>query len=280
MFRQIINPGPQVVFSILVATLLIPSVIEAANYVTLKAWASEEYLKERARNPNKKAQTYNFMEGHKWTGNSVDKGLEKLTFEDLILDLAPHLVKQNFYPNPVRGEGDLLIVVHYGATDWEQNFMSNMGISSIGDLMNAGLSEMDALDTIGTMQSMYNTANSIGPKSRRNKASILGIDEVSFPAPSFSSAYEYEQMLRNARYFVVLMAFDYAHLRQTDEAKLLWSTRYNIRTSGQNFETAIKQMNEVASSYFGINFKKLMRMRRDDKSRVVIGEIEVIEEEG
>ena len=39
-------------------------------------------------------------------------------------------------------------------------------------------------------------------------------------------------------------------------------------------------MNEVASSYFGINFKKLMRMRRDDKSRVVIGEIEVIEEEG
>ncbi|MDG2167996.1 MAG: hypothetical protein P8L44_08735 [Opitutales bacterium] len=59
---------------------LMPSSLESANFVTLKAWASEEYLKERARDPNKRIQTYQFLEGHHWKGRLADNSVVEFTF--------------------------------------------------------------------------------------------------------------------------------------------------------------------------------------------------------
>lgn len=107
---------------------------------------------------------------------------------------------------------------------------------------------------------------------------MLGIDELEKERAGFvNSGYEYDQMLSEARYFVVVMAYDYQLFRKKDEAKLLWSTRYSVRIRGHSFETAFKEMNQVASDYFGKNFDKLTRKRLDDKSSVEIGDIEVIE---
>ena len=57
---------------------------------------------------------------------------------------------------------------------------------------------------------------------------------------------------------------------------MLWSTRYSIRAIGQSFDQAIKDMNLVAADYFGKNLQGLNKTRVTDKSRVEIGEIEVI----
>lgn len=86
-------------------------------------------------------------------------------------------------------------------------------------------------------------------------------------------------MLKEARYFVVVLAYDYQLLTKKGEKKLLWSTRYNVRSAGQSYQAAIKDMNLVAGDFFGKNFKKLTRKRSDDSSRVEMGEIEVIQEE-
>ncbi len=258
---------------------------QAANFVTIKAFATEEYLKERASNKDKKIQTYQFMKGRHFKGKSRDKGVEEISFNDLVGDLAQHLVKQDFYPNPKLGEGDLLIMVHYGATDYEEDMMDLMGMVNLGDITNADLGNIEigsaeAFDLSGSLNSalgMQQAINSGGPITRQEKAQILGLDGIYDKPSHMTSDYGYEQMMRKARYFVVLMAYDYQLFRKKDEAKLLWSTRYNIRTPGQSFETAIKEMNIVASDYFGKNFKKLTRKRSDDKSSVEIGEIEVIE---
>ena len=262
----------------------------AANFVTLNAWASEEYLKERARDPGKKIQTYEFLEGRHFKGGTYDKSVQNFTIKELVYDLAKHLIKQDFYPSRDEG-GDLLIVVHYGVAEREENMMELLGIANESDLLGMDVSGtdltvgdtagnaafLDVMDTLAATQSMTQALNSGGRMTRRQKAQILGLDSVSYKPSNFTSNYEYEQMMREARYFVVLMAFDYQHFLKNDEAKLLWSTRYNIRSAGQSFDTAIKQMNVIGSDYFGKNFDKLMRKRRDDKSRVVIGEIEVIE---
>lgn len=265
----------------------------AANFVTLNAWASEEYLKERARNPDKKIQTYQFLEGHHFKGTVVDKGLENMAFQELVMDLARNLVRQDFYPHPVAGEGDLLIVVHYGATAPELDTLEMFGIANESDILDMDVSGtdltvgdtaanaafLDVMDTLGSMRMISEAFNASGPMTRRQKAYILGLDNIPYRPSHFSSNYDYQRMMREHRYFVVLMAFDYPRFLKDDEAVLLWSTRYNIRSAGQNFETAIKEMNHVASDYFGLNFDKLMRKRRNDESRVEIGEIEVIGEE-
>ena len=57
---------------------------QAANFVTIKAFATEEYLKERASNKDKKIQTYQFMKGRHFKGKSRDKGVEEISFNDLV----------------------------------------------------------------------------------------------------------------------------------------------------------------------------------------------------
>ena len=86
-------------------------------------------------------------------------------------------------------------------------------------------------------------------------------------------------MLQEERYFVILMAYDYPKIRNEGEVKLLWSTRYSIRAVGQSFEDAIKDMNLVAGDYYGTNLKGFTRTRVTDKSRVEMGDIEVIGQE-
>lgn len=270
----------------LCAVVFFMTQVQAANFVTVRAWASEEYLKERVTKPKKKIQTYQFFKGNHFKGKSFDKGFEEMSFNDLILDLAQHLTRQDFYPASKIGDGDLLIVVHYGVTDFEEDQMELIGIDSLEDISASpwegieigSVEAYDLMDALNSALGMQHTINSGNSMTRAEKAQILGIEDM-FDKPShLTSNYEYEQMMEEARNFVVLMAYDYK-LRRKGESKLLWSTRYNIRSAGQGFEAAVKQMNTVGSDYFGRNFNKLIRKRLDDTSSVEIGEIEVIERE-
>lgn len=275
-------------FSLLIAVLLSANASQAATLVAIKADASQEFIKDRALNKDKKIQTYQFMEGKHFKGRSRDNSVEQFTFNDIIQELPQHLVKQSFYPNPELGEGDLLIVVHYGATDYEDDPLELMGIDNMGDIssVDTGSVEIGSVESFDLMDSLnaalgFNEFINSGGKMNRNQTAImLGIDSMSKPRTGSATAgYDYEQMLREARYFVVLMAYDYQLFRKESEAKLLWSTRYSVRAAGHSFNTAFKEMNAVASDYFGLDYDKLTRKRLDDKSSVEIGEIEVIENE-
>lgn len=273
---------------------MLPSIsLQAANFVTVKAWASEEFLKARARNPNNQILTYQFMEGRRYMGKSLDNSLEAMTFVDLATDLAQHLAKQEFYPHPEMGKGELLMVVNYGVTDYEEDMMEILGITSEESILGQDVSQvnvssasaaditalLDVIDTIAGTSSLTDGLNSGNSMSKKEKAWMLGIDDIPEKPDYLSEGNEYEEMLRESRYFVVLLAYDYQLLTKTGEKKLLWSTRYNIRTAGQSYETAIKEMNVVAGDYFGKNFKNLTRKRLDDESRVQVGEIEVIDDQ-
>ena len=263
-----------------------------ANKVTLKAVATDEYLEARAQDGAAGILTYQFIEGRRFTGRAVNKGLANMTFQELALSLAENLFKQNFYPNPEPGKGDLLIVVHYGATDFEEDMMELLGSANEADLMglNPGGVEvgsassadvkamLDVLDNIAATASLSEAINSGNSLSRSQKAHVLGIDEERDLPDFMSGDYEYEQMLRESRYFVVLMAFDYQLYMQEGESKLLWSTRYNVRAAGQSFQAAIEGMNEIGADYFGKNLDKLARKSLEDRSTVKLGDIEVVEE--
>lgn len=266
--------------------------VEGANKVTLKAVATDEYLEARAQDDAAEIVTYQFMEGRTFTGRAANKGLANMTFEELALSLAENLVKQNFYPNPEPGKGDLLIVVHYGATDYEEDMMEMLGAANAADLIDADVSGvdvatadaadvtqfLDVMDAIAANESMSQAINSGNSLSRSQKAHVLGIDEERDLPDFMSGDYEYEQMLRESRYFVVLMAFDYQLYMHEGESKLLWSTRYNVRAAGQSFQAAIQGMNAIGADYFGTNLDKLARKSLEDRSTVKLGEIELIEE--
>ena len=124
---------PQFLASLAILTLLANG-LNAANRILIKAVASEEFTKARALDENKKIQTYQFILGRYFPGNVKDPSMEKVTLDDIVQNLAVHLQKQNFYPHRDPKEGDLLIVIHYGATDYEPSFEEMFAIDSLEDL--------------------------------------------------------------------------------------------------------------------------------------------------
>ena len=253
----------------------------AENRVAVRAEAFDEFLAERARDPSKKVMTYQFMKGRYHPGSINDAGMDELTFEEIVYDIALNLQKQNFLPDPKPGASDLLIVVHYGRTHpQDDSLMEMMGYTS--------LEEMDSAlpDTSGIPRSISqelefnaNARISIDQANENNayyKAQLLGMEE----AYSFKGTERDERLLKRLineeRYFVVLMAYDYQEM-QKGEIVLLWRTRYSVRAIGQSFTQAVGNMNFVASNYFGKNMKTLINRRPSDTSEVKIGDIEVIE---
>jgi len=277
-------------FSLTVGLLLLTTPLQSANRVMIKAIATESFLKERALNPQKKIQTYQFMEGSYFGGNSRNKGMEKISFMDVVTDMAVHLQKQGFYPISEKGQGDLLIVVHYGVTDEEESYEDLMGITSLSDLgFTAEVANAEAgtaldpgtLNALGNFAANLNSSQALAEHNDKGsyfKAKLLGMEEAYSTRGSQREKDELLTLLKEERYFVVLMAFDYESVRK-GKPRLAWSTRYSIRAAGQNFETAIASMNLVASDYFGKNLPKLTRKRADDDSSVEIGEIEVLGQE-
>lgn len=259
-----------------------------SNRVAIKAEADIDFLKEREKDGSAKPMTYQVAKGKFYVGAMNDKRMETFTFEDIVNDMAKHLAKQKFYPYQGDGTGDMLIIIHYGVTEYEESIMELMGYTSEAemgldsDLGFEGIAssgaEMNAIADLGFNQSLQDTASSSNARSMGHKANLLGMEEAYGFYTNDQDKYELMSMLDEERYFVILMAYDMESIKAKN-SKLLWTTRYSIRAIGQKFDEAIMGMNEIAGDYFGQSFKGLNLKRLRDDSKVEIGDIEVIEEE-
>ncbi len=272
-------------------TTLVTSGLHAVNRVVLKAQASEDFILARAQNEEDKIQTYQFMKGNFHMGFTKDPSMKDVTFDGILYDLGMNLRKQGFYMHKDRSQGDLLIVVHSGVTDVDISYEEFMGYTSEEDMgltdeiLNAGaggeaidFATIDAMNNLNFNLNSSGTSGSANRQSQAYKAQLLGLERAYSDKISSTEEYELKSMLDEERYFIVLMAYDYPAFKQ-GEAKLLWSTRYSIRTLGQSFSEAIRDMNVVASDYFGKNLAGITQKRVTDNSRVEMGEIEVLKDD-
>ncbi|MCZ6674370.1 MAG: hypothetical protein O7C75_15685 [Verrucomicrobia bacterium] len=260
---------PTKTLAIVVTTALFASFLNAANKVSIRAEATEEYVDARAFDGTKKIQTYQFMKGRYFPGDVKRITLENFAFMDVLKDMAVHLQKQNFQPNLEYGEGDLVLVVHYGVTHHQNDYPELWGYTPLQEMgFLAFANEKFNKDPIR----WYKNKNLW---STQFKARLLGMEEAYDWKHQFSD-YDLSLMIDEPRYFVVLMAYDLPLAKQ-GTLKLHWITRYSIRATGQPYDRAIKYMNEIAGDFFGKNLDRLNKKFPADDSKVEIGEIEVLE---
>ncbi|MCZ6674940.1 MAG: hypothetical protein O7C75_18575 [Verrucomicrobia bacterium] len=277
---------------LVVLSILACSNLQAENRVAVKARASEEYLKARALDESKKIQTYQVLKGRFHEGTTADPTLDRITFEEIVYDIALQLRKQGYYPLREPGDSDLLIVVHYGRTDAPEDMEELLGYTSMEDqgfnntVANAGAdgimsqAEMNATADFGFNMAASETFAAGNRMTGFKKALMLGMEEVYNLDADITMREErlLQHLLLEERYYIVLVAYDFPKL-QAGEVDPLWVTRYSIRSIGQSFGDAVTALNTVAGDYFGKNFKDLVQKRVSDSSRVEIGEIEVISHE-
>ena len=254
------------------------------NRVAVKAKASEEYIKDRAGDPSKKIQTYHVLKGKYFGGNTDDPSMEAVTFLEIAENMAANLRRQNFITETDPEKGDLLIMVHYGATDYDADYMELMGVDSLDDLgfgSGTDTSEMDEFEAEEAFAADFaamRAFNEGGQMSMLFKSKLLGLEEMFDDRATDQDVYEFRDMVSEERYFVFLVAFDLPAYRK-GEKKVLWTTRYSMRAIGQPFDVAIGELNYVAGNFFGKNLDGLYSRRATDDSEVRIGEIEVLGQE-
>ena len=290
-FRIYILLNPFLAFLTITLALSVPS--RAASLVVVKSKAHEDFSIAREQDPSKEVLTYAFMKGRFHPGTRNDPAMNNMSFSELVLEIATHLQKQNFLPVPDPHEADLLIVVHYGATSVQDSFEELQGITSLEDYgfgdgavasgsLGGGSVDVSALNAIQDMQFEINKNLTIqqGKQGSMNyMAHLIGMEEAFVGEIGPSEERNLMNLLNEERYFIVLMAYDIPKLRE-GEIHLYWTTRYSIRATGQAFGDALKDMNLVAGNYFGKNMGELVKKRVTDKSRVELGELEVVGTEG
>ena len=82
--------------------------------------------------------------------------------------------------------------------------------------------------------------------------------------------------IEDARYFVILVAYDFQKAWKTRQLEVLWTTRFSMRTRGNRFDAQLPVLAQHASRYFGADSDGLVRGYLPPTGEVRIEPSEVI----
>ena len=236
--------------------------------VLVDSWADETYESSKEANDEApRLETYHFVKGKRFGGYLLDESIDQVDFLEMVEYLALEMRKRNFHPAASPQKGDFLIIVHWGVTGIQDAFEDLFPGVTFGEFT-TGNSEEDQLNED---RFTYREASN---------AKLIGFDRaIRRKGLSIQSENELREMLREERYFMLLMAYDWQQLRQTGEKVLLWSTRFSLRAVSTNFREAHFALSRGASDYFGTNLDgKLGRARVNlGPGEIIKSELDVIE---
>jgi hypothetical protein len=285
--------------------LAAPSSVRAADDIegitAVSSKVSDDYV--RAKLPDGSFQPENFVfgEGGKWAGELSDLTVDKLHFMDVARVIAAPLAAQRYLPARDPAKTKLLIMVYWGTTavpgptsdsvaiDQMQAAQENLNKYLVKSNLDprvkvvgggpAGFAEA-AMDQLSAASAMLNMENRQNDRTDFANALMLGYDSPGLigtekgnyvRGTAFSTDRDdlYAEIREN-RYFVVLMAYDFQLLWKEKNHKLLWETRFSISERRNAFDKALPVMAQYASRYFGQPSDGLLRTRVPE-GRVDIG---------
>ena len=266
---------------------------------------SDGYVRTKMPDGSFQAESYSFGEGGRWAGEISDATIEKLHFIDVARVIAAPLAHQKYLPATDPDKTRLLIMVYWGTTavpaptsdsvaiDQFQVAQDNLNkylVPSTSDprkkIVVAGAAADAAIDQMSAATVMLNMENRQNDRTDFANALMLGYDSpgligtergnyVRGTALSMDRDDLYAEIREN-RYFVVLMAYDFQLMWKNKKHRLLWETRFSISERHNAFDKALPAMAQYASRYFGQPTNGLVRTRFPE-GRVDIGEPTVIE---
>ena len=261
----------------------------ATNYVVVTATASPGYEREDA-NGALRPQSYVISKGKNF-GAGRDAQTADAQFDLVLKALAPALAEQEYWPADGIENADLLIVIHWGETEVYDDPMADYMAEAYNQALNdyranadeAGNADPGRLNELKRQDAMTGT---LAAQSRRTNAELLGYQASLEKEEKRYFASEDERTMKaeleENRYFVVLMAWDYAELRAGGPGTLRWVTRMSVRSPGNRFAETVPALLRQGAPLFGRQSDGLVRKREvidRRKSEVEIGETEVVTED-
>jgi hypothetical protein len=217
--------------------------------------------------------------------------------------IAPPLAGQKYLPARDPNQAKLLIMVYWGTTavpgptsgsialDQFQAAQDNLnrymaprprGQDPRTQVVAAGWAADAAMDQWSAAITLLNMENRQSDRTDNANAALLGYDSPGLIGTEKGSyvrgtAFSVDRddlyaEIRENRYFVILMAYDFQQMWKLRKHRLLWETRFSINERHNQFDKALPLMAEYASRYFGQDSNGLLRSRIPD-GRVDVGEL-------
>lgn len=242
--------------------------------VLIDSFAEKSYLKKKEGAEGARHETYHLVEGKSYGGLLRDKSIREVPFMEVAEGLAREMKKRNYHSARSVEEGDFLIIVHRGVTrieaDWEEMFPEDEEEDS--SLEEEGEEELES-PGLRLYEEGYSNAE-------QDNAALIGFDRaLKRRGLNVQDEMELQEMLRNERYFLVLVAYDWQKMRATGERELVWTTRFSMDAVRVDFHEAHFALSRAASNYFGTNLDGDLGKVKTfvGPGEVTAGDLEVIE---
>jgi len=272
-----------------IAVLIIGTAAKGEEFEAVSSKVSRGYVRKKATDGSFVPESYAFAKGGYWSGPLADATIDKMDFMDIARTIAVPLASQSYYPTSDQKMTNLLIVIYWGTTyapehanesnaynlaqkrasEEQQSNQAEIdaelaaagkGVSAATDAQVRAAKEIEAqnADALSSSLAVIQAENRSRDESNLRNASMLGYDSewnalmggLSGPAQDFKKA-QLVAELEEARYFVVVMAYDYQLLVKEKKHKLLWETRFSIRQRTHAFNQQLAAMTVQASKFFG-----------------------------
>jgi hypothetical protein len=293
----------------LAALWLAPSraLANGGELTAVSAQAADDYVRARQADGSFAPETYTFGDGGRMAGAASDDSIDKLTFIDVAQVLAGPLARENYVTQKNRDpdKTKLLIMVYWGTTNGNTAstqafaFESVQGVQT-GEMGKApppappsasnhaasnGGVDVAKITRAAQEDAITGGLATVGLEEKERddqdmkNAMLLGYDSeinalsgTQGPTAMKARRDDLIAEVEEDRYFIVLMAYDFDALWKHKKHKLLWVTRFSVRSRGTNFDDVLPAMSGQASQYFGQNSGGLLR-RALPEGRVEIGDV-------
>lgn len=238
--------------------------------IVVSATATNDYVRPLDVGGRPVAETYVFMEGEHMGGGAKDGSEGRMSFEAMTRVLAENLLKQNYIPTRNVPEARLLIRVFWGTTLIYEDPQKQLNVEALNSALSQysanveanGIADSGEINSVLSRQATQgNAANDAIARNARLLGYQRTLDKLGTRIIATTDEEALRGELSEERYFVVLLAYDYEHLRRTKQARLLWITRLSIRSPGNNFTEALPLLALAGAESYGRNVDDLQRVK-------------------
>lgn len=254
------------------------------------AKTAKDYQRQKGPDGRWEREYYTMVNGGPADGTIRDSAQSRVPFVAIATVLAQHLARQGYFPATDPDKVDLLLVVHWGRTMPFGDPIYRDGLDNVTDSMNtfslqrqkalearaaanaAGIADNNSLTgTVEDMEAqaaesylenamiMQDMLNRSRNRSNARTARLLGymgeINEADGPQ-RYAGGSRYDELvadIEEARYYVILSAYDFQSTVREQRSKLQWVTRMSMRAPGNSFAEKAAAMIAYSASRFGQN---------------------------
>ena len=286
--------------------------VEASNDSLVTAVYSDVsngYVRQNLPDGSFKREFYAIANGGYAPGEVRDASIDNVKFPTIAGMMAQFLARRNYYFAPDAKSADLLLIIRWGTTipfsaGPHQNaqtgllnamnaFNSANAVAKAAEDAGRGMSiegiqspeasvRDAARDTLEGQLYQMRMFDDMRRSADERNAQLLGYvreinGRIDNPSRFAGAGSYYDDLISDieeARYYVIVAAYDFRAATQRQERKLLWVTRVSIQAQRNRFDQCLTEMLANASRYFGQGNGRLVRQYQEGS--VNIGELKVL----